>query len=124
MKRKVSKTRQELLENTINHFNSENRGVDPNSPAVCVYYCDTNNKKCAIGIEVNKKTAMALLRENLPVHYNGSFYLLPKRLQNMGKRFLEAIQRLHDESKNWTETGLSLTGKTIAEDIKKQYNLK
>lgn len=125
MRRKVSKTRQELLDNTINHFNIENRGIKPDCDAtVCLYYCYANNKRCAIGIEVNKKTAIALQKENKPVSYTYSFNLLPKRLRNMGRSFLESIQNLHDKSENWTKEGLSLKGKIFVEDIKTTYKLK
>ena len=126
MKRKVSKNRQELLDNTINYFNSENRGVVSNNEkdSMCFYYSDKTTKRCAIGIEVRKKTAITLQKNNAPIDYPPNFNLLPKRLQNMGKYFLRDIQSLHDNHKNWTKTGLSLQGKEIVEDIKTHYNLK
>ena len=126
MKRKVSKNRQELLENTINYFNSKNRGIELSNKenSLCFYYSDKTTKRCAIGIEVKKKTAMALQEKNKPIDCSSSFGLLPKRLQNMGKYFLRSIQELHDNHENWTKTELSLQGKEVVKDIKKHYNLK
>ena len=116
-----SNNRQELFDNTINHFNSENRCVDK---AACKYRL--NEKGCAIGREISDKLANELDESNCgdtSVSECEIFNKLPKRLQRMGRNFLTDIQRFHDNATDWDENGLSQSGKKNAKEIAKKFNL-
>ena len=79
-----SETKQELLENTINHFNSTNRSVTP--VGYGCKYRTRDGKGCAIGRELDEKLANSL--DKLPssvVKNETVFNLLPQRLKDMGK---------------------------------------
>lgn len=110
-----SKTRQELFDNTIKHFNLANRGEKDGG---CVYYNGVNS--CAIGIELSKKDCI----EFQDISVGVIFSELPKRLQNMNSAFLEDIQYLHDSEANFNKEGLSSRGIRAAVAIADNYGLK
>lgn len=118
-KKQISKTRQELFDNTINYFNIDNLSYSFGS---CFYR--KNEKACAIGREIKDELAFKL--DNFSGGYGvcDVFNLLPKRLQKMGIEFLSSIQDLHDNTNNWTSDGLSETGKNSAQEIAEEFNLK
>ena len=108
------KTRKEkkldLLNDTINYYNTNNRGIDP-SNGKCSYAFD-----CAIGrlipdMELKKKFG------NLPI--NLVYDHLPNKLKKFDLQFLTFIQNLHDIEENWNEKGLSQRGKEQVEFIKR-----
>jgi len=82
-----SHTREELLQNTVNHFNSDNRSVvhtnyHYNSLCQCKYR--SGNKGCAIGRELTDELAYELDDLNCGfVSEPEVFNLLPERLQMM-----------------------------------------
>lgn len=116
---KVSKNRQELLQNTVNFYNTSNRGM--NGKDCC--YISSSGKRCAIGRELSKKTAMKLA-SNSKVTSHVIFDELPKRLQSMGMSFLTRVQILHDERTHWDHKGITGFGKEYADRIVTSYNLK
>jgi hypothetical protein len=109
--RQKSNTQEELLQNTINHFNINNRSVVDGS---CEYRDDKGNA-CAIGREIPDKLAYSKNGKNFSVLK--FFDELPKRLKNMNGNFLCRIQSLHDREVNWNEKGLTTTGKCFVEEI-------
>lgn len=116
-----SHTRQELLENTINHFNSKNRSIEYNT---CLYRAGT--KGCAIGRELPTKLAILIDQKHSNfsgVTNNKVFELLPQRLQSMGQDFLERIQDLHDDPAYWNDNGLSEMGEGYVKDLRKMFEL-
>lgn len=124
MRTTLSKTRQELLNSTVQHFNCNNRAVNG---SVCSYLTK-EGKRCAIGRELTKKKAQLLdsrasTGSGTGVTAEGVFELLPKRLRDMGKHFLSDIQSLHDDRSNWNETGLSYEGKGTVRSICETYDL-
>lgn len=120
MKKHNSKTQQELLENTINYFTSENRSIDNNSED-CTYITE-DGKRCAIGIELTKPLAKKLSINNDGIE-NDDFDYLPKRLKSMTKSFLINIQELHDGHDYWDKKGLTIQGKRAVKRIVNKYNL-
>lgn len=117
-----STTQQELLDNTINHFNINNRATTEKGHSM--YRC--NNIGCAIGREISNKLAKSLQSEifSFPVVQDEVFYKLPKRLQKLDRIFLMWIQVLHDSKENWNEEGLSAIGISKVKAICIKYNLK
>jgi hypothetical protein len=117
MGHKVSKTKEELLENTINHFNANNRATD--RWGRCQYLTE-DGRRCAIGIEVSLKLAKSI-NQGKTVGNEELFNSLPQRLKDMGQNYLLSIQQLHDSGLNWNETGLSTRGESCVESIKSRH---
>lgn len=118
---KYSKTRQELLQSTVDFYNSTNRGT--NKMGNCVYITD-DGKRCAIGREVNKNTAQKLQDKNDYLESETMLDLLPKRLLDLGKVFLRNIQSIHDNQLNWGKDGLSEHGKEEVKRLAVKCNVK
>jgi len=125
MGRKVSNTRQELFDNTINRFNSKNRSADDTGEG-CHYWMKKKGKvrRCAIGVELTMSKAEEMQKLYKEEFVHGIFNFLPKRLQDMGVDFLDCIQRLHDTCHFWTKEGISEAGQDYAKEIADEYNLK
>ena len=119
-----SHTREELLQNTVNHFNSNNRSefcMNEHS-SICKYR--SGNKGCAIGRELTDELAYELDDLNCGfVSEPEVFNLLPERLQMMKSDYLKSIQELHDNKIHWDENGLSRRGKDVANNIINLYKL-
>jgi len=117
-----SQTRQELLDNTVKHFNSTNRSVETDCIESCQYRSE-NNYGCAIGREIPDKLAHELdLRE--PSNVGNVFTELPLRLRLLGVKFLEEIQFLHDMAEHWNKDGLSNIGRENVDRICEKFQLK
>jgi hypothetical protein len=116
-----SHTRQELLDNTVNHYNLKNRCT--NDLDDCYYRYQGN--ACAIGRELPDELANHLERNHAghTVTDDEIFDQLPKRLQDMGKPFLSNVQSLHDGSFFWNENGLNKKGIIKLNYICKIYDL-
>ena len=106
-----------FFNDTINHYNSNNRGE--RASGTCSYMAG-----CAIGRHLDKKLCKVL--DAIP-HSSVSnakvFNMLPKELQALGQEFLAAIQSLHDVSSCWDEKGLTEEGLEQANNIKYRFNL-
>lgn len=119
---KRSRTKEELLENTINFYNTSNRAIDNYE---CVYR-SKDGKACAIGREISDKTASNIIFASgnyLGVSSDLVYDMLPKRLRNLSKSYLIDIQKLHDNHTNWSEEGLSTIGIICVERIMKKYDI-
>lgn len=113
-----SKTKEELLNNTIKRYNIETRSTDGSR----CKYLNNDDRRCAIGIELNKPLARRLdMIEPNGVINDEVFKLLPKRLKKMGKDFLSEVQVLHDNRQYWTEEGLSRQGEFRVSEIRSKF---
>lgn len=115
----VKQKRRAVLDDTVNHFNSKNRSVsDPGAGKmkVCLY----SGVGCAIGRLIEDKDLCARLdtHPQASVGRDEIFCQLPQELQELGKEFLNKLQRLHDDSTNWQEDGPSPMGYTAADAIR------
>jgi hypothetical protein len=123
---KRSKTREQLLKSTIEHFNLRNRAMHPSGG--CYYHLklkdDDKVRRCAIGRELPINLAIEL-DKNFQGSVNDieTFEKLPERLKQMGQKFLHKVQELHDRKSNWNEKGLSRNGKKKAQGIIDKFNL-
>lgn len=119
-----SKNRQELFDNTINHFNSENRGIEFGTGYI---YRTSDGRGCAIGREISDKLAKELDNcsngDGVAIHNDNQFNKLPIRLKRMGQDFLYGLQLLHDNDINWDSNGLSDIGMKRAKKIAEKYKL-
>lgn len=123
MKKQTSRTRRQLLNNTIKYYNSNNRAET--TTGVCTYISN-DGKMCAIGREVGERKASYLKNQlfGAGVYDDDVFKALPKRLQDMGTYFLQDIQDLHDRKENWNKNGLSEKGAKQVEYIRIIYRIK
>ena len=122
MQRSTSK--KQLLVNTITHFNSKNRAVNFNGTC---FYRTKDGKACAIGREIPTELATRFANNYFQggtfITAENNFKLLPQRLKNMGKYFLNDIQHLHDTPKYWNAKGLTDTGKKWVKHICIAHNV-
>lgn len=108
----------EFLNDTINHFNLNNRGVNPTTERYSYEH------GCAIGRHLDKDLAKKL-------DYHGFGYVavpevfneLPTELKELDRLFLGRIQSLHDSELCWTNTGLSKHGEKTVWQIKVDFSL-
>ena len=109
-----------FLEETINHFNINNRGYNINISA-CSY-----SAGCAIGRNLDIELCKLLDNHECGdsgIENNEIFELIPTNLQELTQKFLIEIQVLHDSKSSWDENGLSEIGKMNVQSIKKQFKL-
>lgn len=114
-----------FLNETIAHYNSNNRATVDNSKysPYCTYWLE-DGRTCAIGRGVpNEQIRKKLSILNFSVENNEIQMELPSDLLNLGITFLFDIQTLHDAKDNWNQNGLSTFGIDFVNKIKKQYNL-
>lgn len=126
----MKQLKEQLLKETVNFYNAENRSVS--GEYVCVYE-NITNKHCAIG-RILTKTALKNIKNK---GYNSGTgveelndliplkTILVKKYKPLYKsiRFLGSIQLLHDRVSNWTDKGISDTGKKEVKQICKRFKL-
>jgi hypothetical protein len=125
------KTKLEILEETINAYNSTNRAFDPSG---CLYRAPETGNRCAVGRCLRDDSVLILE----PVKYQEvSAYELDGKHENcsVGKvpaleeelkpeycghslEFWSELQTLHDNRLNWNDTGLSNHGLEKVKNIK------
>jgi len=117
-----SRTRQELLDNTVRHFNSTNRSFRDGNSSLCLY-----RSKCGYGCAIGREISDKLAKE-LDLRFSSLlpdvFTELPLRLRLLGVKFLEEIQFLHDSLEHWDEVGLSNLGRENVDRICEKFQLK
>lgn len=114
----LSERRLAFLEDTVKHFNINNRGYKPDA---CLYA-----EGCAIGRHLTERNAKTLdkwpdLIDNILKDYRAKY--IPKWMRELGADFLRQVQRLHDTSGNWDDDGLTDWGKKEYAQIKRDFLL-
>lgn len=96
--KKRFKTREALLQDTINYYwgKPERLCISSINPSTCQYQPSETSDGCAIGRLVSLKTAKILDYRNYDITLPTQFAKLPKWLQNLGYDFLGTLQLLHD----------------------------
>lgn len=127
IKSSVKKRMHKLLQETIEHYNSNNRSSTNNG--LCVYIPDGGVKSegCAIGRKLPKKYKSLIIKEELntwDVKTLFSSLGRPKIFENIPIQFLTEIQLLHDTPEYWNEKGLSKKGVDYASALASDYSLK
>ena len=114
-----------VLEETVNHFNRNNRAVKLiDKKYKCVYSpVEGISEGCAVGRLVKDKSLCDKFDERrLSVTSPHVYNLLPPEIQELGDGFLRDLQNLHDDEHNWNKTGLSSIGKNEYINIKNNIN--
>lgn len=108
----IAQRRLNFLNDTVAYYTSHDRSVkkDYYGQKVCTYApADDNTAGCAIGRHLPLELARSLDSKTYK-HVIGVFEYLPNWMKEMGKGFLNEIQKLHDRDSNWTERGLTYSG--------------
>jgi hypothetical protein len=117
----------ELLNDTINHFNSNNRAVIVMfSEIKCVYSSTNNSVGCGIGKHLTEDLAAEMDNKHPSSIFDlfDEYYTeFPDIIKYSGKQFCHQIQLLHDNEENWDKNGLSEEGKERVEEIKLMFEL-
>jgi|TARA_R110000744_G_scaffold22119_1_gene56825 hypothetical protein len=126
-KLKVSKTKQELLNNTIAFYSEDvTRRAYDEEGGQCMYYTK-DGRTCAIGRELKSPSTFGVKSGETDGSIGSPALMgeLPKRLRDMGASFLDDIQGLHDSERYWNipESKLSDKGRIRVRDICNVYDL-
>ena len=120
----VNLTREQVLEDTKNLYNLNNRSYNKDL-GWCVYAPSENSPGCAVGRLLSKRLAKSLDKldsnDPWPQSVNKIFNHLPDEVQILGLEFLEHIQHLHDRPDYWTVEGISDSGLVVYNGIKEQF---
>ena len=126
-------TQEELLKDTINHFNSDNRCYGKDG---CQYApTGAHTQGCAIGRFLSTE-AQELYDKNRDDHSDISLVaideifrnkelkpLAPEWMQKMDTRFLCAVQGLHDTDGYWNQQGVNENGWDYVDRICSLHNI-
>ena len=115
------KTRLQILEETANYYNLNNRGI--NNSGACVYYDKNTKNMCAVGrclsnpkkLIDNNSTAEELFKKVI------TFKSLKPEYRIDDINFWSHLQQFHDTEDFWTKKGLSAFGKKHYNYLKKVY---
>ena len=120
-------TQRELLVSTVKFYTSENRGYNIEK-GLCEYQANPNSPGCAIGRFLPKDVSKIFDEYDLPgittiLENSDLCSRIPQWLLDLNSGFLNAVQKLHDETLNWNITGISDQGKYKVKSICIQYGL-
>lgn len=114
-----------LLEETANHYNSDNRSSGDRG--ICFYIPPCSKSEgCAIGRKLSEECKQFIIDNDLNTksvaflfsEFTRNNIEIPDSLKDLNINFLIELQRFHDEVGNWSRTGLSTYGKAIFQEIK------
>lgn len=115
------KTKLEIIEETANYYNINNRGINGNW---CVYKSDTGNM-CAVGRCLKENIVLdAGYNENSDARElfkHHSYDILKDEYKIKDSDFWLDLQRFHDHNLNWDEKGLTDIGKLKYKELKIKY---
>lgn len=116
----------DVLNDTINHYNINNRSLDENGN--CLYH-NKNGESCAVGRYINNIKEFIANNNNLnegsftELYQKYNITFLKKEVQHLdNKLFWVKLQELHDDEFFWNETGLSEDGLYQLKQIKTFIN--
>lgn len=116
------KTKLEIIEETANYYNSNNRSTTPQGG--CCYLSDDGNM-CAVGRclenpeEIQEGSFAGSFAEKLLDRLGDD--ILKEEYQGHDKLFWNELQRLHDKEYYWDEHGLTGEGRKYYEALKQKY---
>lgn len=124
--KKLKTKRNFYLNDMISYFNSNTRCLLPvyriTDNTDCRYERTETSEGCAIGRRLPLKTSIKLDKGTNQAISN-NLNLVPDWMKELGGDFLQELQRLHDNSRNWNEKGLSTIGEECLSDIKNKFDL-
>jgi len=106
-------TEREIVEETINYYNSNNRATRGN---MCVY--NTNDGKCCAFSRMVKPEIRPKLIEGTGANENLrklGMHILQEQYQGHSNIFYKFLQDLHDKSIYWNEFGINQAGRKRVE---------
>jgi len=121
----------QLLVETAQHYNSNNRSVSPDDECiyggVCAYIPtpEIESEGCAIGRKLTIEEKELVLENRLNTEGVSEIMrkFKPVNLVGFSLSFLEALQDLHDNLGYWCEEGLNERGKGRFKRMIKEFDL-
>ena len=121
------KTKIEIIQETVNYYSTDpsRRATEIRNDRLSCVYQTKDGRNCALGRYLinpldeglRNYAANSLFFEDNPE----SFYILKPEARIEDRYFWIDVQDLHDESKYWTETGLSEDGKLYVTRLLEKY---
>jgi len=111
--------RNEAIDGTAEHYNSNNRAVNDRSHKC--QYITKDGQRCAIGRLVDESLATAMEADSGVISGPRLLAMLPPEIRGLGRAFLRDLQLLHDRCENWTVNGLSRQGELRVNVLKFRY---
>lgn len=113
-------TKLEIIEETKNFYNLNNRALSPNGGCA---YRNEYGKKCALGRCINQANIDAYatyggFANALNTKVGGLDNILKPEYHGHEASFWSDLQSLHDYEGYWTETGISESGEQKVEALK------
>lgn len=121
MNKKLSKI--EIIKETANYYNSNNRGYNE-TLNVCLYYDTQTKNMCAVGRCLSNPKKLANKYNHIIVLFENkviTFRSLKSEYRIKDKYFWKKLQIFHDTKENWNKKGLSTKGKVAYSKLKKFY---
>ena len=118
----------ELIEETANYYNLNNRGFEE---GIGCQYLTPNGKMCAVGRCILKKKLPDFQKKHdgesiysiVEIYDTNDFKALLKvKYRNIPDELWDDLQSFHDNSANWTNTGLSPRGKNVKAELIKRFS--
>lgn len=101
------KTEQEIITETIEHYNLGNRAAQPNGECVML---DSRGNKCAVGRCAIEPMLNDSGTDLLDMSCDDRDVELKPEYRGHSQSFWKKLQCLHDDMDNWTADGLSNIG--------------
>ena len=119
----IEQQRKEYLDAKVAYYSEDVNRRATNSAGGCEYLTD-DGRKCAIGLDMiethpsyNNAIGCNNVNDLLEKYPN----ILPQEVKNLGVSFLFSIQNLHDGASYWNDSGLSISGEYIYNEIIREY---
>lgn len=113
------KSKLDIINETVAHYNSENRGTDQHG--YCEYFSEETGNACAVGrCMKNPKKGYEGTFDDLVA---GNFKQTDLKPEYRGhcKEFWGDLQSLHDDESNWTKKGLAARAKKLVSELKNKW---
>lgn len=127
MEKEVKQRMQEFLEETVKHYNSNNRSLFNGK---CAYIPEdpSISEGCAIGRKLDPEYKELVLSKGFNTYYNVEDLFgkcsTPKIFEGFDLNFLKNVQVLHDTKVYWDEYGINQNGIFYVSLIISNYGLK
>jgi hypothetical protein len=118
-----------VLDTTCGYYTIHNRGIAQDTKNVCVFFDLATGHKCAVGRLLTDEEAAYLqaldststitkIMKYLDTYDNNLAKSIWSKLSKYPVRYLQDIQRLHDEYAYWDDNGLTDDGRNYADYIR------
>lgn len=121
-------TKKEFLLDTLEYYTQDPKGRTCESGGVCGYSSiflgkQDTSEGCALGRYMSEEFAKFADDSGNSIKRLQGEEGFPEKLKNLPHLFLQDVQTLHDISRYWTDSGLSVDGIKYLEEIMEEWNI-